>query len=201
MRSQMAAPMPTNRNPYRGKGLRIPVALLLEPGREWTLRELAHATGVSDALASGVVKQLRQEGALPDDVVQGRRATLRATAPLLRRVAEHWPTPDLHVHAGRPPEAGHPIGGAAALEAAGFIAQGRPRVYVRSWEAADRLLARSGGEETTAATADWEVSVLDLDLPNGLLPGTIAALELGASPRGRRTLAERAASLLPPHTS
>jgi hypothetical protein len=151
---------------------------------------------MSVALASGVVRQLRDDGALPDDVVQGRRATIRATPELLEATARRWPTPSYYVWAGTVPRDGVPMGGRPALATAGFIEQGRPRAYVRTARELDRLLGQWGGLPGTSAVADWEITVLDIDLPIGVLPPTIAGLELGADPRGQEMLHERAEHLL-----
>jgi hypothetical protein len=58
------------------------------------------------------------------------------------------------------------------------------------------LLALWGGSEGSRAAADWEITMLDIDLPIGVLPPQIAALELGADPRGQEMLHERAQALL-----
>jgi hypothetical protein len=192
-----SGPPSTARNPFRGKGLRIPVALLLDPARTWTLRALAEHTGASQALVSGVLQQLRRDGALPvDAVAHGRRAEVRATPALLLATAARWPTPDRYVWAGTVPDEDVTMGGTEAQSAAGFLALGRPRAYVRSDRDLIRLLARWGGLRGTEDVADWEITVLDIDLPIGLLPPQIAALELGADPRGREELEARAEELL-----
>lgn len=145
---------------------------------------------MSLGLASEVVAELRAEGSIPQDGVQGRRATVRATWPLLWNTAGRWPRPDVAVLGSLPALDGElVVGGGPALSQAAFDHQGPARIYLRSWDEVPDLMARTGGSEVShMERADWTISVLDLALPSGLLPPTVAVLEMGTTPRGRKQL-------------
>jgi hypothetical protein len=196
------------RNPFGGKGLRVVVTLLMHPSERFTVTELATRAEVSQAMASGVIHQLRIDGALPDDGVQGRAAGLVASWDLLWHTALAWPAPDLGIvgppgseqldRDGAGERLGCVVGGRPAWRRAGLVAVGVPRVYVPRWHDLDRLLVHLGGTEVASEDiADWTVSVLDLPVPPGPLPPLVAALELGTTARGRETLQAARPELLP----
>ena len=186
MRSALAIPVPPSRNPWRGKGLAVTAALLVHPGRRWRLGELAGAAGASKAMASRVVRELVRLGVVDGDLHQGRAASLIARRDLARRAGANWPDPVAYI-AGAAPD-GFPLGGGPAQEAAGLLPVSRTRVYLRSVEDAPRVLGLSGGALVSEPVADWELAVLDLDLPAGPLPAPLAAAELCRTPRGRETV-------------
>lgn len=179
-------PEPSSRNPFSGKGLAISMTLLLGGGRQWSLAALAAAAGSSRALASRVVLELRRLGLVSGEVAQGRRASVQPVRGLFAAVLDHWPGAAGYV-AGRLPR-DVPVGGGPALAAAGVPSDARPRVYVRSVDEARRLLALHGGALVTEPVADYEIAILDVGLEPGPVPPLLAALELGATPRGREIL-------------
>lgn len=179
--------IPPGRNPFGGKGLAVTLALLLEPRRRWTVTELARQAETSTAMASRVVRELVRSDLVVGSIRQGRRSEVGATADLMWATALHWPRPVAWVAGGRLPS-DRPLGGGPALEHFGTQATSRPRLYVRSAEDVARLLARQGGALVSEPVADWEIVVVDFPLSAGIVPEVVAALELGATPRGREVL-------------
>jgi len=72
-----------------------------------------------------------------------------------------------------------------------------PIRYVRDRAEAVALLGRWGGAWVSREVADYDICVLDVDLPTGLVPDGIVALELGGTPRGREVLEMHVAELVP----
>jgi len=64
-----------------GKSARIPMALLREPDRSWTVNELVQATGVSQSLVSNVKKVMASQGLVAADYAG--KITLRNPSELL----------------------------------------------------------------------------------------------------------------------
>jgi len=180
-----ALPVPQTRNPFVGKGLSVTVSLLLEP-RPWRIRDLSTHSGASLTLTSMVVRQLIRGGLVDGGVEQGKPATVRGTRRLARETALHWPMPEVGVLGALPTDG--PIGGGPAHEAAGVTTDVPPRRYVRTVEQAQAALALWGGALVSLDVADYELCIVDVALPEGLLPPTLVALELGGTPRGRETL-------------
>lgn len=177
---------PQNRNPFAGKGLAMSVALLLAPDHGHTVTELAAMTGATVSMASRVVRDLQARRLVVGDVTQGRRAAIRPRRRLYDEVADRWPQPVTWILGGRP-STEHPVGGSVALESLDIVYGVRPRVYIRRRNDLTRLLARCGGYEVVEPVAEWEIAVLDLDLPPGPVPPVILALELAGHPRGQET--------------
>jgi hypothetical protein len=186
-------PVPVTRNPFVGKGLRVTLSLLLEP-REWRIRDLAEHSEASPTLTSMVVRALIRLGLVDGAVEHGKPAAIRGTRRLAREAARYWPQPTVGV-LGELPSDG-PIGGGPAHEAAGLATDAPPRRYVRSGDDARRILALWGGALVSLDVADYELCIVDAVLPDGLIPPTLVALELGATPRGRETLKAREDDLL-----
>lgn len=180
-------PVPPGRNPFVGKGLAVTLAMLLEPGRRWSITELARRAEASTALASRVIRQLVRSDLVVGSIHQGRRSEVVATEALLWQTALHWPRPVAWVLGGRLPD-DRPLGGGPALHRFGTQVEARPRIYVRSAEDIAGLLARHGGALVSEPVADWEIAVVDFPLQAGNVAEIIAALELGSTPRGREVL-------------
>lgn len=199
--SPAGPPAPETRNPFRGKGLAVSVALLLEPGKRWSLGELARVAEVSRPMAGMVVRRLRTLGLVAGEVVQGRVAAVRPTPELFWETAAHWAaTPVVPVVGGEVQvPVDRPRGGGAVIRATfGVPWEAVPRVYTRSFDALQPLLARSGGWWAGEQPADWEVAVVDFALPAGPVPPIVSALELATTPRGRETLAPHLTRVLDP---
>lgn len=194
MQSSVGLPVPATRNPFGGKGLRVSLALLLEP-RAWSVSELARAAEVSQPMVSLVVKELRQRSLVVGESTRGRAAQIRPASALLWETALHWPRPQAGVQ-GRLPTDG-PIGGGPAHGAAGLVTDAPPILYVRNRAEAAGVLGSWGGAWVSREVADYEVCVVDVHLPPGLVPDVIVALELGGTPRGREILRTHASQLVP----
>lgn len=194
MHPSIGLPVPATRNPFGGKGLRVSLALLLEP-RPWSVTELARAADVSQPMASLVIKELRRRELVRGESTRGRLAALHATPALLWELALHWPRPQAGVQ-GRLPSDG-PIGGGPAHRAVGLTTDAAPIRYVRDRAAAAALLGSWGGAWVSREVADYEICVADINLPTGLVPDVIVALELGGTPRGREVLHLHASRLVP----
>lgn len=180
--------VPETRNPFRGKGLAITLALLLHPAERWSLAQLADMAEVSRPLVSLVLRELRSRELVSGEVTRGRAAAVRARPELFWETSRSAHVPVLGVVGGRvPPD--RPTGGGPVVSAGlGVPWQAPPRVYVRSVEEFPRVLARSGGWWAGDQPPDWEVAVVDSPLPPGPVPSILAALELGTTSRGRETL-------------
>lgn len=184
-----AIPVPDTRNPFGGKGLAVTLALLLQPGRPQSVAELAETAQASRPLASMVLRELRRRNLVVGEVSQGRTGALRPKPELLDEVAPHWPAPIAAVIGGHPPLEELAVGGGPAVQQLlPSTWDPPPRVYVRSTERATALLADSGGHLIASGPAEWEIAVVDFPFAPGVVPAVVAALELGATPRGREML-------------
>jgi hypothetical protein len=65
-------------------------------------------------------------------------------------------------------------------------------VYVRNADDARSALAEAGGHLVGGGSSDWEIVVVDFPFESGPAPLVVAALELGATPRGREMLETQA---------
>lgn len=188
----LAVPSADERNPFRGKGLGVTLALLLEPRRPWTLAELAFRAQVSRPMVTKVVESLRRRGLVTGDVHQGRRAAIRPTPDLFTATAVHWPRPALWIMGGTVPTA-LPTGGGNPISAAlGIPWDSQPRVYVRSRAMIRKVRAFHGGFLVSEPVGEWGITIVDFPLEPGPLPPLVAALELGDTSRGRQTLDDHA---------
>lgn len=176
----------------------VTLQLLLEPDRQWSVRDLASQAGASPALASRVVAGLHEQRLLADPPVHGRRAKLAPTGRLFWVTASHWPVPTAWFQGRPPPASLAPIGGGPAQETAGLVPVWRPRAYVPDRGAGRNLLALVGGAEVSESVGEWELTLLATPLPNGVVPSVIVALELASTVRGRGTVISHLDELLGP---
>lgn len=189
-------PRPDTRNPFAGKGLAVTLALLLRPTEPQSIADLATRAEVSRPLASKVVRELRRLELVAGEVRQGKQGELWPTPALLEETASHWPAPSATVVGGQARLESLPTGGGPTIRrllSANWDAP--PRVYVRDLDAARRVLAESGGHLIGGGTGDWEIAVVDFPFGPGEVPPVVAALELGATPRGREMLGRHGSDL------
>lgn len=188
-------PLSDTRNPFGGKGLAVTLALLLQPTEAQSIADLAAGAEASRPLASMVVRELRRLNLVAGEVKQGKQGELWPTPALLEETAAHWPAPIATVIGGQARET-LPTGGGPAIQSL-LLAnwEAPPRVYVRDLDAARRVLAESGGHLIGGGTGDWEIAVVDFPFCPGDVPPIVAALELGATPRGREMLARHCSDL------
>lgn len=188
--------IPETRNPFSGKGLAVTLALLLRAHHPQTIAELADRAQTSRALASMVVRELRRLDLVVGEVSQGRAGALRPSAALVIETALHWPPPIASVIGGQPLLDEHTVGGGPAVRGRlPAVWDPPPRVYVRSTDEVQALLAESGGHLVAGGVSDWEIAVVDFPFDRGPLPLVVVALEVGATPRGREMLDRHAVDL------
>lgn len=172
------------RNPFSPRGRSACVALLRQPDRSWTVRELADAASSSESFISRVVVGLEQQGLVTrkGDGIQVHPDVLFVA------LSEHWPRPTAFF-IGRQPQPGQaPIGGGPAYQRLGIAVPAPPRAYVATKEQLRELTLQTQASPATSRMAEWEAVLQPLPLPNQLVPALICALELARDPRGREVL-------------
>jgi len=179
----------TGRNPFAGMSWRLPLALLAEPRRSWTVSELARTTGLSQSMASRVCQTLVSRDLVTGSVSRGSAASLQGTDALLLDAGDHLPPPWAWV-AGRTPDADRVVMGGGPAEAAyGVRSTGEAVVYLRRRADARELLADWGGVLAAGPGVDhYALVVLDTGWPPGLVPIAMVAVALISTPRGREVL-------------
>lgn len=176
------------RNPFSTGGRRVCVSLLLHPERDWTVRDLATASSVSESFVSRVVGALEDQGFVE---VDARRFRPRAEF-LFAALAEHWPKPSAFFSGRAPTGKGDAvIGGGPAYEKLGLVVPALPRAYVPTRDRLRSLIVQTNSTASTSRMAQWEAVIQPLPLTNGLAPGLICALELARDVRGREVLRNR----------
>lgn len=172
------------RNPFSPRGRSACVALLQEPERLWSVRDLAAVASSSESFISRVVAGLEEQG-----LVTTKGDGIRVHADVLFvALGEHWPRPTAF-YTGRQPRAGEAaIGGGPAYEQLGLAVPALPRAYVATKEQLRELGLRTKSTPATSNTAEWEAVLQPLPLPDQLVPALVCALELARDPRGREVL-------------
>ncbi len=172
------------RNPFSPRGRQVCVTLLLDPGRHWTVSDLAAASSASQSFVSRVATGLKDQG-----LVEVDEGGLRPLPELLfAALAEDWPKPT-GFYMGRVPRVGEAvISGGPVYERLGLTVPAIPRIYVANRDQLRLLVVQTHAAPSTSRMADWEVVFQPLPLKNALVPPVIVALELARDPRGREVL-------------